>query len=414
MNRLLALSVFAFSFLEHGFAQQFPHPQPVAPRDFAIMAWDNAPSDPTLLQGMKDAGMNIAGFCKATDLERIQAAGLTCFLEDPRLSGYDWEKLPPEDQVRKDVAELAGKFKDDPTVLGFFLTDEPRTPQIPAIGRVIALLREAMPSKLPYVNLFPYRRGNMEWYTNYEDYSKSLVDSVHQPFLSFDNYSLSYDGMGDEFFTNLEIVRKTGLESKTPFWSCIQAVAHFGYLVPSDATLHLQVYSTLAYGGRGIEYFTYFTPERGNYRMGAIDQFGNKTSTWDELRRVNNEISALAPTLAKLHSTGVYHYPDVPEQGRPLSESRLVRWVGMVKDEDGYVPPSVAARFLIGEFEDEKGRAYIMLVNKDLTYSFRFNIEFAQEVHRILRINPYSGQEEPFSGEQNWIAPGGGVLLRLE
>lgn len=414
MNRWLVLFL-SFSLSSgHLLAQQFPHPQPVAAQEFAIMAWNNAPSDPARLQEMKDAGMNIAGFCKAEDVERIHAADLACFLDDPRLSSYDWNKLPPEDQMRKDATELAREFGDNSTVLGFLLDDEPRTAQMPALGRVIALLREAMPDKIPYVNLFPYRQGNVAWYTNYEDYAGTLADTVHPPLLSFDNYSLSYGGMGDEFFTNLEIVRRTGLKNKTPFWSCIQAVAHFGYLEPSDATLHLQVYSTLAYGGRGIQYFTYFTPERGNYRMGAIDQFGNKTQTWDALRRMNGEIRALAPTLAKLHSTGVYHYPDVPGQGQPLSESRLVRWISMVKDEDGYVPPSVAARFLIGEFEDEKGGDYLMLVNKDLTYSFRFNIEFAREVHNILRINPYSGQEEPFSGEQNWIAPGSGVLLRLE
>jgi hypothetical protein len=176
----------------------------------------------------------------------------------------------------------------------------------------------------------------------------------------------------------------------------------------------LQAYSTLAYGGRGIQYFTYFTPQRGNYRHGAIDQFGNRTPTWKALRLVNNEINALAPTLIRLHSTGVYHHPDVPKGGQPFSESRLVRWIEMVKDEDQYVPPSVAARFLVGEFEDEKGRPYLMIVNKDLTYSFRFDIEFRREVHHIMRINPYSGGEEPFRGEQNWLAPGGGVLLRVE
>jgi hypothetical protein len=56
----------------------------------------------------------------------------------------------------------------------------------------------------------------------------------------------------------------------------------------------------------------------------------------------------------------------------------------------------------------------MMIVNKDLTYSFRFDIEFKRKVHRILRINPYTGQEEPFTGEQNWLAPGGGILLRIE
>ena len=110
----------------------------------------------------------------------------------------------------------------------------------------------------------------------------------------------------------------------------------------------------------------------------------------------------------------MYHYPDVPKHGRPLSESGLVRWISMVKDEDGYVPPSVEARFLIGEFENENRGTYMMIVNKDLTYSFRFDIEFKRKVHRILRINPYTGQEEPFTGEQNWLAPGGGILLRIE
>lgn len=54
-----------------------------------------------------------------------------------------------------------------------------------------------------------------------------------------------------------------------------------------------------------------------------------------------------------------------------------------------------------------------MIVRKNLTYSFRFDIEFKREVHNIVRINPYSGRAEPFRGEQNWLAPGG-ILLRVE
>src|SRR5215470_18107779 len=100
---------------------------------------------------------------------------------------------------------------------------------------------------------------------------------------------------------------------------------------PSDATFNLQVYSTMAYGGRGIQYFTYFAPEIGNYRLAAVDQFGNRTATWDMLRRINNQIYALAPTVIRLHSTGVYHYPDVPEQSHPLSRSRLVEAVEMTQ-----------------------------------------------------------------------------------
>ncbi|MCX6636610.1 MAG: hypothetical protein NT090_16235, partial [Acidobacteria bacterium] len=89
-----------------------------------------------------------------------------------------------------------------------------------------------------------------------------------------------------------------------------------------------------AYGGGGIQYFTYYSPHNGNYRLGAIDQFGNKTATWDALRRINLQIHALAPTMVKLWSTGVYHYPDVPEYCRPLAQSKLVRGVSLIQRYD--------------------------------------------------------------------------------
>jgi len=414
MKAALLLSLLASLVMAQAPAQQFPHPQPAAPGDFPMMAWDSAPSDPDLLRGMKDAGFNVAGFCEPGDLERVRGAGLSCFLGRPERPPYDWKNPPGDAQIASDVAALARKYAGNPTVLGFFLNDEPQTPQLAAIGRVAVAMRKAMPDKVPFVNLFPYREGQAEWYTNYEEYVRSLVELTHQSFISFDNYSLSYAGMGDEFFVNLEIVRRVAQQKGIPFWACRQAVAHFGYLVPSDATLHLQVYSALAYGARGLEYFTYLTPERGNYRMAAIDQFGNRTPTWEALRRINSEVHALAPTLLRLRSTGVYHYPDVPKQGRALSDSRLVRWISMTKDEDQFVPPAVAARFLVGEFEDDAGHAYLMIVNKDLTYSFQFEIEYKRAVQSVKRVNPYSGATEPFTGEQNWVAPGGGVLLLVE
>ena len=388
------------------------HPKPVAPRDFAVMAWGSSPSDPEQLRLMKEAGLNISGFCHASDLDRVRDAGLTCFVSDPRANGYDWAKLPAEEEIRAKAADLARQVGSHPAALGFYLIDEPHGSLMPGLGRVAAILRQAMPDKWPYVNLFPYRVSLDRLGTpSYDAYVKMLVDTIRQPFLSYDNYSLVNGEMLDYFYINLEIIRRLGLETKTPFWNCILANAHFNYMEPSDATFHLQVSSTLAYGGRGIQYFTYFTPEVGNYRLGAVDQFGNRTPTWDMLRRINNEIHALAPTMIHLRSTGVYHYPDVPEQGRPLTESRLVRSVEMVQR---LVRNPAGARFLAGEFEDEQGRPYLMLVNKDLAHSFRFRIQLKQESRKLLRISPYSGREEPFEGEMDWLAPGAGVLFRVE
>jgi hypothetical protein len=238
-----------------------------------------------------------------------------------------------------------------------------------------------------------------------------LVDTIGQPFLSYDNYSLVGGEMLDYFYTNLEIVRRLSIETKTPFWNCILANAHFNYMEPSDATFHLQVYATLAYGGRGIQYFTYFAPDVGNYRLAAIDQFGNRTPTWDRLRRINQEIAALAPTILKLHSTGVFHYPDVPEQGKPLAASRLVRGIEMTQR---FVKPPAAGRLLLGEFEDGQGRPFLMIVNRDLNNSFQFRLHLLKENAKLIRVSPYTGKEEAFGGEMDWLAPGAGILLRIE
>ena len=40
--------------------------------------------------------------------------------------------------------------------------------------------------------------------------------------------------------------------------------------------MRFQVYTSLAYGARGLAYFKYFTPAVGNYRNGPIDPFGHE------------------------------------------------------------------------------------------------------------------------------------------
>lgn len=386
--------------------------QPVAPRDFPVMAWGSSPSDAAQLREMKDAGLNASGFCNVKDLALVRDAGLACFVADPRARDYKWDALPPDAELRKNIAALKADVAANPAALGFYLRDEPPITMMPGMGKVAALLREAMPEKWPYVNLFPYRVGREALGgSDYEAYVRSLVTTIRQPFISYDDYSLVEGEMMDYFYTALAVVRRIGLESNTPFWNCILANAHFNYMEPSDATFNLQVYSTMAYGGRGIQYFSYFSQTRGNYRLGAIDQFGNRTPTWDMLRRINNQIHALAPTILHLKNTGVYHYPYVPPQCQGMQGSRLVRDVKMTQS---FVRPPAGAQYLLGEFEDEQKRPYVMLVNKSLKHSFRFTLALKEEGRKLIRVSPYSGQEEPFGREMDWLAPGAGMLLRIE
>jgi len=414
MPKRSVVAVFSIATILSGalLAQRIFPEKRVPPTDFAVLSWGSASADPQQLEWMKEAGINIAGFGRIRDLAAFEKAGLQVFISDPRVNGYDFEKPLDEALVRRNIEAVAKEIGSSPAVIGFMLRDEPHARAMPSLGLVSRIIREVMPGKWPYVNLFPARvPADRMGVDSYDKYVRMLVDVIHQPFLSYDNYSLVSGQMLDPFFTNLEVVRRLSVGTKVPFWNCVLSNAHFNYMENTDATYHLQAYATMAHGARGIQYFSYFTWSNGNYRLGPIDQFGNKTQSWDMMRRANNEIHALAPTLKTLTSTGVFHSATPPPECRPLSESRLVQAVEM---SQRYVEPPVQARFLIGEFTDAEGRPYLMLVNKDLSNSFRYRIELKKPNAKLIHISPYSGQEEPFGREMDWVAPGAGHLFRIE
>ena len=413
MIRLLGLALSACllaGLIEAANAQEFHPMPPVSPREFALMAWGATPSDSTQLNWMRQAGLNISGFCSPDQLDMVDAAGLTCFVSDPRANHYPWKQMPSQQAVRKNLAALVRDVRNRPAALGFFLMDEPGASQMPGLGKVASLLREIAPSRWTYVNLLPnYTTSSQLGLPTYEAYVQKLIEEAHPSFLSYDNYSLFNGKMLDRFYTNLGTVRRLSMEAGIPFWNVILSGSCFTYMKPSGATLRLQAYSTIAYGGRGIEYFTYFAPQVGNYRLAPVDQFGHRTPTWNKLRRLNSQIRELAPWLAQLHSTGVYHSAPVPAGEQPLSQSGLVEQVLANTFQNPPVPP----RYLIGEFVDPDGHPFLMIVNKDLEHSFRYSIVLKERDKHLFQISPYIGKEEPFRGEMNWLAPGAGALFEI-
>ena len=141
---------------------------------------------------------------------------------------------------------------------------------------------------------------------------------------------------------------------------------------------------------------------------------------------MNGELAALASTMLQLRSVGVFHNSPVPDQSHSIAESRIVSEIqtNLDVEGEGYLVSremlyrkfgaTESAKYLLGEFEDARGRPYILLVNKDLSRPFRFRIEAKKQGAKLIHISPYTGQEEPFEGEMDWLAPGSGILLRVQ
>ncbi|MCC7496492.1 MAG: hypothetical protein IT160_02865 [Bryobacterales bacterium] len=375
----------------------FPEVARVGPDVFPVLAWGSSPADPQQLRMMKEAGLNVSGFCKVEDLDRVAAAGLTCIVSDPVIAKIVARNEATDAEIREAAAALAKRIGSNRTAFGVNLRDEPSEQQMPILGRLAAELLRVMPDKLPYVNLFPNYASNKQLGSpSYEDHLRAYLNIVKLPYLSWDNYSVEDGEMLPRFYDNLEVARKLTLEAKIPFWNCILSTAMFDFPQPDDAIYSLQIYATMAYGGRGIELFTYFSEDIGNFRLAPIDHWGNRTSTYDALRRAALQIHALAPTLARLHSTGVYHWPVSTAAG-----TQLLKGIG------------TSGRLLVGEFSDDQGRPWVMLVNKSLTRSCSFHLSPRAEKAKLYRLSAVTGEERPLGEEGNWLAPGSGMLLRI-
>jgi hypothetical protein len=179
----------------------------------------------------------------------------------------------------------------------------------------------------------------------------------------------------------------------------VLANACISYREVSPTDFRFQAYTTLAYGAKGLAWFKYFSAPVGNFRDGPIDQFGHKTPAWDSMRFINLQIEKLAPTLLKLTSNEVYHFGDVPPGASGPPDASLVA--------------AVPGPMLVGDFTHDDGSRYVMIVNKDFVKSTVCFPQFRTPPKALQMVSPYSGALIPYEGEQVWLAPGQGVLLKL-
>ena len=68
---------------------------------------------------------------------------------------------------------------------------------------------------------------------------------------------------------------------------------------------------------------------------------------------------------------------------------------------------------LVGEFLDPKGKPFAIVVNKSLADSCAYSLRFRQGGENLM-VNAYTGRTHPWGREQNWLAPGQGMLLTCQ
>lgn len=370
---------------------------------FPLMAWNWLPAvESRIFERMRDCGLNIAGMVNPAQLEICRAASMRAIVADPRTFDYDWHKIDAAKAARN-VRDLIAEVNENPAVFGYYIRDEPDASLFPGLAKVAALVKRYAPGKWPYINLFPnYASRQQLGSPTYAAHLDQFARVCKPPIMSYDNYFfMRLKEHQTYYWQNLELMRAASLRYRVPFWNIVLSVAHFHYREPTAADIRLQVFSSLAYGARGLSYFTYLAPDVGNYRLAPVDQFGAETATWQHLQHVNRQVQALAPVFLKLNSTAVYHIGEIPPGSCGPGEESILR-------DGGY------GNLVVGELRRRGGMRYLFVVNKDMRDSVYMDMKFRHAPRHIRLVSPYTGAHSDFAGEQLWLAPGQGSLLAIE
>jgi len=337
-------------------------------------------------------------------LDHCHATGLRGVVNVKRLAPPVSQGQPPPDWKER-VKSAAERFARHPALYGYMIRDEPSAVVFPQLGRVASEFRRVDPAHDICVNLFPiYASSEQLGIASYEEYLDKFLSTVKPPALCYDHYPFMRHGEDRrDYFHNLEVARRACLKHDTPLWIVVLSGWWQHFRTPTDAELRWQAYGALAYGIRGIAYFTYW-PVKDDYAA-VVDYTGAPQPMYDSIKRLNLELSVLGPRLAPMRSVGVYHVG----QEIPVGCQRL--------PDDSWLAAPGNPPLAIGLFEGTGGSKHVLVMNRNCLQAETATLRFPPNVTAVSRTESTTGNVEALSLHGHacrvTIPAGSGLLLSV-
>lgn len=377
-----------------------------------------AVNDRTAAQ-VKAGGWNVAWAGKPEELDVYYRHGLRAMLviNTPNVD---------DPAQAKALDALIARVRNHPALYAYHLVDEPGAGAFPALGKLVAHLRQLDPAHLAYINLLPTYATDGQLQVSddaaerakvgypqdfagietddktalrYREHLRLFVETVKPDLISYDHYHFLKNSDGGQYFLNLGLIRSAALEAGKPFVNIIQTCdsPSEGWRGPGEHELRWLTYTSLAYGAQGISHF--------RYDIGLWKDPSDPTQPlplyWS-LSQTNREFSAIATVLQSVRSLGAYHCGTIPLGGAVLPSKSV------------FVPEARSQEVLLGYFGKSAGRPTHVVV---------VNLNYKSAVTTTL-VGP--GPMEVFhAATQTWsgasagsrvkldLPPGGGALVRL-
>ena len=313
--------------------------------------WTPANVDNALIaRALSQAGFNTV-LWPLDRLEVCRAAGLKLMAEQAR----------PED---------AAKLTADSAIWGYHLADEPKAPTFPKLAEQVADLHRADPNHPANINLVCFAGELLR------EYMKTVKPEV----LSYDHYQWWWGS--HSHFEKLEQHRAAALAAGIPLTCWVEVNANPGMEWGGDRScdpenavkLRQSVYTSLAYGVKGIQWFS----GEPNFRPGSAEL----SECGQHVAKLNAELQKLGGILIQLRSVDVFHTKPLP---RRTCESQHDHWAQVIGEE-----------LLWGMFKDAADTDYILVANRDIHHRQQATIQFqragyGRKVTSVLKLDKATG-----------------------
>ncbi len=255
--------------------------------------------------------------------------------------------------------------------------------------------------------------GNMQEEWNLDIYLTEYFKATEgAKFYTYDLYPFINNGnFRSTYFENLQLVRDRTMEEGLPFFTFVQGGGKFDnqeeYDIPTEGGLWWSISTSLAYGAKGYQFFTYAHPEvffnGESGTCGLIGRYGEKTDRWYYAQRINKHTAAIDHVLLNSAHMGIIANGNspcpIPEKGRLDSFRELTSVTG--------------ADSIVGCF-DYQGKAAYYVVNNSTEndqakVALHFNDRYAFEVIQNSIEYNLSGKNLELT-----LGPGEGVLVVLK
>jgi hypothetical protein len=414
------LSAFICGFILFAAAARAEQPE------FVISYWCGPPAKFLSLQRfqeVKEANFTVAfppcgGFSVEQNkqmLDYCQQVGLKAIIADGRMV----HAISGKEENKAKLDAIIKDYSSHPALLGYHIVDEPGAGAFAGLAEVVAYLKEKDPSHPGYINLLPtYGRDfGVLGTKTYEEHVRQYAEKVKPFAISYDHYNLTANGDRPDFFENLYTVRNVALEHNVPFWNIVLVVQHFAYRNLSEAELRFEAMQTLAFGARGLVWFTYWSPaevdKSAHWEHAMINPDGTRDRHYEMVKKINAEVLAIAHELKACTSIEVY------QPGKPVTTQPAIAAKSPPRKPSADAPIRVIDEgdLTVGMFKSPDDHHLALIANRD----------YKNDTHTRAVVQPVNAAVEAFDvAAKKWspapirergvidvsVPAGGAMLLR--